>query len=234
MAGNVATLWGNDAQAGQTDHLLGDVLCLIAAVLYAVYTTLLMVLTNSATSMNLVFGALGVAILAFATPVVLLLRWKAFWEMSPEIFGLLIFNGIFDNVLSQYAWAKAVQWTSPTTATVGLSLTIPLSILADVVRRKALTVWSFIAALLVVLGFVLVPLASAPNVESEAKPRRGESAGSLRRSTGTETAAVSGGVSASTSFPPQGVHGIPDGGVDVRVHDALIRGSNAHRVEPRT
>ena len=88
---------------------------------------------------------------------------------TPQVFGLLIFNGLFDNVLSQFAWAKAsivvllqahasmrqaVQWTSPTTATVpfqkllwevcdlcvnlceataslkakvGLSLTIPLS-----------------------------------------------------------------------------------------------------------
>ena len=39
----------------------------------------------------------------------------------------------------RFAWAKAVQLTPPTTATVGLSLTIPLSVLADVLRQKYLT-----------------------------------------------------------------------------------------------
>jgi len=173
MAGNVATLWGNDIESGQRDHFSGDVLCLVAAMLYATYTTMLMVLTTEDTCINLVFGAVGVAMLVFASPVVLLLRGDAVRTMSSEIFGLLIFNGVFDNVLSQYAWAKGVQWTSPTSATVGLSLTIPLSMVADVVRRKPLTVWSFVAAALVVLGFVLVTLSSSPGRDGDGvKARR--------------------------------------------------------------
>ncbi|CAJ1358793.1 unnamed protein product [Effrenium voratum] len=81
---------------------------------------------------------------------------------TPQVFGLLIFNGLFDNVLSQFAWAKAVQWTSPTTATVGLSLTIPLSVVADILRHQLLSLWTFVAAVLVVIGFVAVTLASKP------------------------------------------------------------------------
>merc|ERR1719265_1932400 len=83
-------------------------------------------------------------------------------RMSGSIFGLLIFNGVFDNVLSQFAWAKAVQWTSPTMASVGLTLTIPLGVLADYVRGVVLTGWAYLAALLVIVGFLAVSLASQP------------------------------------------------------------------------
>jgi len=44
---------------------------------------------------------------------------------------------------------------------------------ADVVRRKPLTVWSFVAAALVVLGFVLVTLSSSPGRDGDGvKARR--------------------------------------------------------------
>jgi len=175
MAGNVATLWGSDAQPGRKERFMGDVLCLVAAMLYAAYTTLLTVLTGPETSVVLLFGSLGVTVLACGAPLLVLLRWRALQQMSLQVFGLLVFNGIFDNVLSQYAWAKAVQWTSPTTATVGLSLTIPLSIVADLVRKVGLTAWSYIAAALVIAGFLLVTLASAPDATEGAAATRGGS-----------------------------------------------------------
>ena len=36
-----------------------------------------------------------------------------------------------NNVLSDYLWARAVVLTTPTVATVGLSLTIPLAFISD-------------------------------------------------------------------------------------------------------
>jgi hypothetical protein len=41
------------------------------------------------------------------------------------------FQAIFDNVVADYLWARAVILTSPTVATVGLSLTIPLAFISD-------------------------------------------------------------------------------------------------------
>ena len=43
----------------------------------------------------------------------------------------LLLKGLFDNVLSDYFWARAVVLTSATVATVGLGLTIA----ADVARQ---------------------------------------------------------------------------------------------------
>lgn len=169
MGGNVATLWGGDSQSGQASHFSGDVLCVVAAMLYAVYTIILKRVASENVSVGLLFGALGAAVLVVGLPFVLFFNMSGLRKMTPEVFALLLFNGVFDNVLSQYAWAKAVQWTSPTTATVGLSLTIPLSVVADLARRVVLTGWSFVSMGLVLLGFVAVTLASRPdkNIEHE-------------------------------------------------------------------
>lgn len=179
MGGNVAILWGNDSSSGSSGHqgnLWGDLLCIVAAMLYAVYTTMLKMLTGPTTSVSILFGTLGSIVLVFVTPLAFAFRGAALRGVSSEVFGLLIFNGMFDNVLSQFAWAKAVQWTSPTTATVGLSLTIPMSVLADYVRKSRLTGWSFVAAVLVVLGFVVVTRASEAEAGDESRKARPRSA----------------------------------------------------------
>lgn len=173
MAGNVATLWGSDVESGQGSHLQGDLLCLAAAVAYAAYTTILKHSARPETSVALMFGALGLAVFVIGTPLALLFGWSGLKRMTPQIFGLLIFNGIFDNVLSQYAWAKAVQWTSPTAATVGLSLTIPLSVVADYARNVRVTGWSFVAAALVLVGFATVTLAARPDSGHKRTPAEG-------------------------------------------------------------
>merc|ERR1712080_45123 len=130
--------------------------------IYASYTMVLRRFTGPSTSVVLLFGSMGVAMLVFGTPVTLFFDLHGLERMTWKIFALLIFNGIFDNVISQYAWAKGVQWTSPTAATVGLSLTIPLSIVADLLRDKQLSQWPYVAASLVVLGFCAVTLAPEP------------------------------------------------------------------------
>lgn len=159
VAGNIATLWGSDVHQGQKAHLSGDIFCVIAAMLYATYTTILKRFAGPNISVMWLFGTIGTAICIGGAPILFWFSWGPLQRMTLKIFGLLIFNGIFDNVLSQFAWAKAVQWTSATTATVGLSLTIPLSIAVDFARGVKVLGWSFVAAGLVVLGFILVSLA---------------------------------------------------------------------------
>lgn len=166
MAGNIATLWGSDVHQGQKAHLSGDILCIVAAMLYATYTTILKRFAGPNISIMWLFGSIGAVIFVLCSPLVFWLSWGALRLMTLNIFGLLIFNGIFDNVLSQYAWAKAVQWTSATTATVGLSLTIPLSIAVDFARGVKLLGWSYVAAALVLLGFIFVTLAPEPSERS--------------------------------------------------------------------
>lgn len=78
------------------------------------------------------------------------------------MFGFIVLNGFCDNVFSDYLWARAVVLTSPTVATIGMSVTIPLAMASDfLLGKQAPTPVSLGGASLVVVGFVLVNIPSA-------------------------------------------------------------------------
>jgi solute carrier family 35 protein F5 len=157
MLGNVATLKGDNSDAdGSSESILGDCLCLVSALIYATYTTLIRKYVDADTPITLYFGILGSMLFVGLSPVVLLFGDTLASGLNANLLGLMIANGVLDNVLSQFLWAKAVLLTSPTVATAGLSLTIPLAALSDVLRDVEISVWSVISAVLVVMGFLLV------------------------------------------------------------------------------
>ncbi len=78
-------------------------------------------------------------------------------HLTGVIFGFIVLNGFCDNVVSDYLWARAVVLTSPTVATIGMSITIPLAMVSDsLLGKKTPTGLSVFGAFLVVIGFLLV------------------------------------------------------------------------------
>ena len=77
--------------------------------------------------------------------------------LTGVVFGFVLLGGIFNNVISDYLWARSVVLTSPTVATVGLSITIPFAILSDYIVYGIIPSGLAIGgAFLVTLGFVAV------------------------------------------------------------------------------
>lgn len=119
---------------------------------------------NSDKNMALIFGYIGACNMILLAPF-------AFYQFfffsnnlpSRKEFQWIVINGLLDNVLSDYLWARAVVLTSATVATVGVGLTIPLAFVSDVfiMKRKPnneLDLFSVLGALGVLIGFVLVNL----------------------------------------------------------------------------
>ena len=81
---------------------------------------------------------------------------------------------MFDNVLSDYLWAKAVVLTTPTVATIGLSLTIPLAVLSDWILHHTTPAASSISACAcVLLGLFAIDRGSRETEQtSESEPFR--------------------------------------------------------------
>ncbi len=74
-------------------------------------------------------------------------------------FGFVALDGIFDTAVADFCWAKAIVYTSPTIATIGMSITIPLALITDfLIFHDVPSGLSIGGALLVVVGFVLVNL----------------------------------------------------------------------------
>ena len=69
----------------------------------------------------------------------------------------LTLNGLIGTVLSDYLWLLSVLLTSPVVATLGLSLTIPGSMVADAIIHGSTFAPLYVTgSLLVLVGFVIV------------------------------------------------------------------------------
>jgi solute carrier family 35, member F5 len=71
-------------------------------------------------SMALFLGLLGACNLVFFAPVVLLLGFSSLAAFTGRAALLVVLKGVFDNVLSEYLWGRAVLLIGPTIATVRL------------------------------------------------------------------------------------------------------------------
>jgi solute carrier family 35 protein F5 len=144
------------------DTVWGDFLALLSAVMYGVYCTALRVMSPSddVVSMPLMFGYMGLFNGVIFLPVLLYLvatDAPSLAGLSLLITGWVIIKGIFDNVLSDYFWARAVVLTSPTVATLGLALTIPIGFTTDFLLHGDVPGWlSISGAVMVVGGFLLI------------------------------------------------------------------------------
>ncbi|CAD7971937.1 unnamed protein product [Amoebophrya sp. A120] len=139
--------------------LVGDVLCLISTVFYASYVT---IIKKHVTKPLWLFAYLGLYVFIIGFPLAYAFDPEPFHELNWTIVGLLLLNGIGDNVLAQYFWAYAVLYSSPTVATVGLSFTIPLSMLSDLFFSSVgVSIWQVLAAISVTFGFVILSMNSS-------------------------------------------------------------------------
>lgn len=174
MAGNITTIFNDsssDRQAG--DHVLGDLVALFAAFMYGVYTTAIrkLIPDEESVSISLFFGFLGAINFVVLMPVIVTFHASGIESLSGltlEILLLMGLNGLFNNVLSDYLWARAVLLTSPTVATVGLSLTVPFAIVADYAfHRMSPTLVTLAASALVISGFVLINVSTKHDKDAE-------------------------------------------------------------------
>ncbi|ETI56292.1 hypothetical protein F441_01114 [Phytophthora nicotianae CJ01A1] len=177
MAGNISTIFNDEGVDGGTDHVFGDLVALFAAFMYGVYTTAIrrLIPDEESVSISLFFGFIGVINMVCLLPIVLAFHYSSIESLSGlslEILVLIGIKGLFDNVLSDYLWARAVLLTSPTVATVGLSLTVPLAIVADFWFHGMLpTNVTLLASTLVISGFVLINVGTKQN-QHEYHPKR--------------------------------------------------------------
>jgi drug/metabolite transporter (DMT)-like permease len=176
-----AILVSYDQMSSKDAAIVGDILCLVSSLFYAIYSTLIKkkVPNDPATSsvelsrseidleervsIPLMFGFIGLfnAILFF--PVIIALNYSGLenaTSISLPFLALILLKGLLDNVLSDVLWSYAVVLTqSATIATIALSLTIPLSILVEWLKSNVTPSFSiFIGALAIILGFVITSL----------------------------------------------------------------------------
>lgn len=141
---------------------LGDALALLSAIIYGVYTITLKKSTIKALpralNMPLFFGLVGTFNLVLLFPMFPILHYTGLerFELPPSrwVWTILMTNSI-SSLFSDICWAYAMVLTSPLLVTVGLSLTIPLSLVGEMVLQGHYEGWLYWVGALVVVGSFL-------------------------------------------------------------------------------
>jgi solute carrier family 35 protein F5 len=138
---------------------LGDALALTSAVIYGIYTITLKRSTIKALprqlNMSLFFGLVGAFNLILLLPLFPILHYTGLepFELPPSgrIWAILLVNSV-SSLFSDIFWAYAMVLTSPLLVTLGLSLTIPLSLVGEMVLQERYEGWIYWVGAAIVLG----------------------------------------------------------------------------------
>lgn len=119
----------------------GAILSLISAFFYAIYLVFLRRKVDHEDKMDIpmFFGFVGLFNLVLLWPLFFLFHyshWEQFEWPNKHQWMFLLLNGLVGTVLSEVLWLWGCFLTSSLIATVAISLTIPLSMLADVLFEQ--------------------------------------------------------------------------------------------------
>ncbi|UKZ72896.1 hypothetical protein TrVFT333_000533 [Trichoderma virens FT-333] len=141
---------------------LGDSMAFLSAVVYGIYITVMKrrVGDEDKVNMQLFFGLVGMFNLALLWPLFFILHWTGIepFELPPtsQVWTIMIVNAVASFV-SDISWALAMLLTTPLIVTVGLSLTIPLSLIGEMIQYQQYSSFIYwIGAAVVFVSFVFV------------------------------------------------------------------------------
>ncbi|KAL9041200.1 MAG: hypothetical protein Q9214_004189 [Letrouitia sp. 1 TL-2023] len=158
----------NDKSRGSFPHktsgqiAIGDILALLSAIIYGIYTTVMKKNIRHESRVNMVwfFGFVGLFNITILLPGFPIFHYTGLesFELPPtkRVLTIVLVNSAI-SLVSDFCWAYSIILTSPLVTTVGLSLTIPLSLIGQMVlngQSSSVTYW--IGAVIVVSSFLLI------------------------------------------------------------------------------
>jgi solute carrier family 35 protein F5 len=146
------------------NYLLGDIISLISAIMYAFYAIFLKKYVPDDSKFNWFgfFGVVGISVLVIFFHFLFVLDACGIEEFelpTSETFLYLLVNAIFGTVLSNYTWGRSVVLLNPLIAELGIGLTMPLGLIVDYfLEDKHYNIYYLLGSTYIMAGFVIVTL----------------------------------------------------------------------------
>lgn len=158
----LVNLSGSEKSPGR--NTIGSIWSLVGAMLYAVYIVMIKRKVDREDKLDIpmFFGFVGLFNLLLLWPGFFLLHYTGFEDFefpNKVVLMCIVINGLIGTVLSEFLWLWGCFLTSSLIGTLALSLTIPLSIIADMCMQKVQFSWLFFAgAIPVFFSFFIATL----------------------------------------------------------------------------
>ena len=187
---------GNFPHKTQGEIAIGDTMAFGSAIMYGLYTVVMKkrIGNEDRVNMPLFFGLVGLFNVVFLWPGFLILHFtgvetfqfpptgkiwtivlvRTFTLLLQSYLSLLQLNSA-SSFISDYCWAYAMLLTTPLVVTVGLSMTIPLSLIGQMIlssQYSSALYW--VGAFIVLLSFLFINHESKE--EDEPRPHSGSDA----------------------------------------------------------
>lgn len=153
--------------------VLGDVLALLGAMAYGLYTSMLKFKVGDESQLNtkLFMGLVGLISSISMWPFLIVINYLGLesFELPPtkHTVVLILINGAA-GMFGDLSWVLATLMTTPLVVAVGLSGTIPLSVLGDYLLHDVkCTFWYYVGAVIVFWSFVDINHLSQPEIVPE-------------------------------------------------------------------
>ncbi|KAK1729933.1 thiamine-repressible mitochondrial transporter THI74 [Colletotrichum acutatum] len=158
---------------------IGDLMAFVSAIIYGLYVTVMKrrVGNEDRVNMPLFFGLVGLFNLVFLWPVFFILHFTGMEPFSfpptAKIWAIVIGNSL-SSFISDMSWAYAMLLTTPLVVTVGLSLTIPLSLIGEMIQYSQYSSWVYwVGAAVVLISFLFINNESHEDESSDKSPEAG-------------------------------------------------------------
>lgn len=138
---------------------------LSSAFAYGLYSIYLKKVTKdeSRVSMPILFAFVGLYTLIFIIPGIVLCHVLGFYvveQPSRDVFYNICINAVIGGLIPNYMWNIAFALTTPLMVAIGISFSTPLGIAAGYYKDGRVQTEAIIAAVIIVLSFALLNMAS--------------------------------------------------------------------------
>jgi len=169
---------------GELSHgewrLTGNLMSLGSSTLYSLYSILLKKMSGgdvTRLSFPLLLALMGSACMLTTWPLFILLHLTAIepfiWPYDLTSWASILFNTIFGFLLPAYLWTAAATLTSPLVVAVGMSCTVPVTLVFELMYSKEVQWYSVVAGVLVVAGFLMMNNRTICTADSESDAKDG-------------------------------------------------------------
>lgn len=156
---------GKSEFAHQDTKVIGNIFSLCGSCLYGIYSVYLKRATidESRISMLTLFAFVGFFTMIGSWPFFFIFHYTGIEPFALpgtwELYGYIAINIIFGSLIPNYLWNVAFLYTSQLVVAIGLSFTIPLTLLGEYLLRDTPVTWYKMASAgCIMLGFAIVNL----------------------------------------------------------------------------